>query len=219
LGGVEPKIFTASKPVEVCQSDALGERFDAGFRAARAAGASGAAGVRLRRRCKDGYHDQRNRRVESNLALESRRCVDDGDNQPVECECSGGWFSTIYSDGDREFEYKCDLERERDGRRVGRAGDDFCKRQLRGTGDTAESGFVDDHSDERGSDFGERVERGDDFESDADPGGRESGKHGDGQLFDHLDGNEFCFGRAGDAKRHGADDDICFFDAAFGERE
>ncbi len=138
---------------------------------------------------------------------------------PSNGECSGGWFGAVYGDGDGEFEYERDVERERDGGRVGYGGDDFCERELFGAGDFAESRFVDDHGDERGDDFGRRDECGDDFESDADACGRESGEHGDGKFFHHVDRDEFYFGRAGDAERHGADDDFCFFDAAHGERE
>jgi len=111
------------------------------------------------------------------------------------------------------------VERQRDGGRVGCHGDDFGNRKLHSASDAAESGFVDDYGDERGDDFGERIKRGDDFESDADAGWGESGEHGDWQLFDHADRDEFYFGRAGVFERDDADDEFCFFDAAHRERE
>ena len=76
-----------------------------------------------------------------------------------------------------------------------------------------------DYGDERGCDFGERVECGDDFESDADAVRDESGEHGHRKLFDHADRHEFYFRRAGDAGQYAADDDVCLGDATDGERK
>jgi hypothetical protein len=111
------------------------------------------------------------------------------------------------------------VERQRDGGRVGCDGDNFGNRKLHSAGDLAESRFIDDYGDQRRDDLGQWIKRGDDFESDADAGRGESGEHGDWQLFDHADGDEFYFWRAGIFERHRADDELCFFDAAYRERE
>jgi len=80
MGGAETKIFTAGKPLEVCQSDAFDQRFDEAFCAAGAATAFGAGSVRVRRRCEDGYNDRRHRGFESHVAFESNHSrFDDGD--------------------------------------------------------------------------------------------------------------------------------------------
>ena len=171
----------------------------------------------MRRRCEDcddRWDDQPYIAFQSNY---TRR--DDGDSESVERECAGGEFGSIYGYGYGKFEYERDVERERDGRRVGRAGDDFGERKLYGAGDAAKSGCFDCYGDQRCDDVGERVERGHDFESDADAGGDESGEHRDGEFYDHAYGDEFYFGRAGDAQRHGADDYVCLVDATDGERE
>jgi hypothetical protein len=220
MGGAETKIFTAGKPLEVCQSDEFDQRFDEAFCAAGAAAGFGAGGVRVRRRCEDCHDDQHERRFQPYLAFESEQSddagIDDGDGESVDGECSGGWVGAVYGDGDGEFEYERDVERERNGGWIGYGRHDFCERQLYGADDVAKSGFADGHGDERGDEFGQRDERGDDFESDADACGRESGEHRDGQLFDHADGGEFYFGREGVPQWHGADDGVCFLDTAHG---
>ena len=99
MGGAETKIFTAGKPLEVCQSDAFDQRFDEAFCAAGAATAFGAGSVRVRRRCEDCHDDQHERRFQPYLAFESEQSddagIDDGDGESVDGECSGGWFGTV----------------------------------------------------------------------------------------------------------------------------
>ena len=94
------------------------------------------------------------------------------------------------------------MEREWNRGWIGGSGHDFVERELHCAGFIAESECVDDYGDERGQDFGERIERGDDFESDADAGGDDSGEHGHRELFDHADGDEFYFGRSGVFERN-----------------
>ena len=115
MGAAETENIAAGKPLEVCQSDAFVQRFDGAFCAARFAAAVGAGGVRVRRDREDHDDDQYEQRFQPYVALQSKQSEhagrDDGDGEPVECECSGGWIGSIYGDGYGEFKYGGDLER------------------------------------------------------------------------------------------------------------
>jgi hypothetical protein len=142
----------------VCQSDAFVQLSDQAFRAAGAAAAFGAGGVRVRWDCEDGNDDQHERRLESYVAFESFQSeyagIDDGDGESVECECSGGWVGAVYRDGYGESEYERDMEREWNRGRVGYGRDDFCEWELHGAREFAESRFIDYHGDQRCDDLG-----------------------------------------------------------------
>jgi hypothetical protein len=134
------KMIAGIKPVEVCHSDALGQRFGQGFgkilRGADAAAPSGAGGLRVRRRCEDCDHDRL-----PDIALRSRLAEfagrDDGYGQPIDGQYPRWQFVSVHGDGDRELEHCCNVDRERHGRRLGDGRNDFVGRKLHRSGDVA----------------------------------------------------------------------------------
>ncbi len=109
--------------------------------------------MRVRRHCEN--HDDH---VQPLIAFQPQFAWrNDRDRQPNDGECARGEFVSVHGDGEREFEYGCELEREWNRGWVGGARDDYREWKLHGAGDAAEPKCFDDHGDERGGELGERV--------------------------------------------------------------
>lgn len=139
-------------PFEVCSGDAFREAFGEVFGGAGGTDAADpfcAGGWRVRRHCEDHHDHQYN--WQSDIAVRPGIIdLDDGNGNTDHCERSCGKFGTFRSDGHREFQHSCEVEREWNRWWVCGAGDNFVERKLHGAANAAEPECVEDHGDERG---------------------------------------------------------------------